>query len=138
MHEATAPTSVYPVSLPANWWLRNRRYFLYMVRELTAVFAAVWVLLFVTQLPQMVGGPERHAMWLATIRSPGWLTFSLVSLAFAVYNSWTTFGAMGSVVYLRLGGKPVPGSSIRALMFLGWAAATLLIAFVLATPGIGG
>lgn len=139
MHEAAAPPAAYPPHLPATWWLRNRRYLLYMVRELTAVFAALWVLLFIMQLPDMAGGPERHAVWLGTIHSPGWVLFSLVSLAFVVYHAWTAFTATGTLVYLRPGkGPAIPGQSLNALMFIGWAGATVVTAFVLVTPGIGG
>lgn len=128
----------YTPHLPPGWWLHNSRYFLYILRELTAVFAALWVVAFLTQLPQMAGGPEAHRMWLNSIRSPGWILFSLVSLLFVLYHAWTLFTSTGTVVRLKLGKEAVPGRSLNAMMFIGWAGATLVVAFVLASPGIGG
>lgn len=128
----------YRPRLPATWWIRSRHYFLYMLREMSAVFAALWVLLLLAQVPQMAGGAEAHRMWLGGVRSVGWVAFSLVSLLFVLYHAWTLFTSTGTVVRVRLGKQPVPGRSLNAAMFLGWAVTTLVIAFVLVSPGIGG
>jgi fumarate reductase subunit C len=127
---------MYHPRLPANWWTKNQHYFLYMMRELTAVFAAAWVVAFLTQLPLMGGGPEAHQQWLDTVRSPGWIAFSLISLVFVLYHAYTAFTATGTLLYIRMGPKPVPGASLNSLMFIGWTLATIVIAFILVTPQI--
>ncbi len=132
------PAPTYHPHLPANWWTKNQHYFLYMVRELTAVFAALWVVLFLLQLPQAAGGPGPHALWLQSVASPAWILFSFISLCFVLYHAYTAFTATGTLLYIRMGPKPVPGSSLNALMFVGWAVATIVIAFILVTPMIGG
>jgi fumarate reductase subunit C len=135
------PTTHQPASylprLPADWWLKNPRYFLFMVRELSAVFAALWVVIFLTQIPLMAGGPEAHAQWLATIRSPAWIVFSLVSLAFVLYHAVTWFKVMGFSIYLRTGKSPITGATVVAPVVVVWAVASVVIAYVLAWPGIG-
>jgi fumarate reductase subunit C len=139
MHPPATPQRVptYRPRLPATWWLRNRRYFMYVVRELTAVFAALWLVSFLVQIPLMAGGPEAHSRWLATVRSPGWILFSLVSLAFVLYHAWTWFNVMGTTIYLRLGKKPIPASTLVASIIVLWAVVSLVIAYILASPAIG-
>ena len=137
MHAEGSPT-VYHPRLPGNWWTSNQHYLLYMVRELTAVFAASWVVVFLMQVPQMAGGAEAHAQWLSWVRSPAWIAFSLISLVFVLYHTYTAFTATDTLLYIRMGSKPVPGSSLNSLMFIAWTLATIVIAFILVTPQIAG
>ena len=137
MH-AEGSATVYHPRLPATWWTKNQHYLLYMVRECTAIFAAAWLVAFLMQLPQMAGGAEAHAQWLSTVRSPGWIVFSLISLVFVLYHAYTAFNATGTLLYIRMGPKPVPGQSLNSLMFIAWTLATIAIALILVTPQIGG
>src|SRR5205823_3789767 len=52
MHgQQTAGRTVgYPWRQPGDWWLKNSHYIMYMIRELTAVFAALWVVVFLAQI----------------------------------------------------------------------------------------
>lgn len=136
---ARVPT--HPWRMPADWWLKRTHYFMYMMRELSAVFVALWLVLFLTQIPQMAAGPANlHAYnaWRDFIRSPGWVLFSLVTLVFVLYHAWTWFNLMGTVIYLRPGSKAIPGRVIASLMFIAWAGASLAVAFIIVTPVIGG
>jgi fumarate reductase subunit C len=135
--EAVARPAVYPWRQPAGWWLKNRHYFLYMIRELTAVFAALWVVLFMLQLPKIAAGLDARAEWLNDIQSPGWVVFSLASLLFVLYHGWTFFTATGTIVYVRLGKNPTPPGLINGFMFIAWAAATIIIGAIMLWPVLG-
>jgi len=138
MHgEAASRPAGYPWRMPAGWWLKNPRYFLYMLRELSAVFAALWVVLFMLQLPQLAGGPATRADWLKDVQSPGWIIFSLVSLLFVLYHAWTAFTSTGTLVYLRIGKTPTPAGAINGLMLVAWLVATIVLAFILLFPVFG-
>ncbi|MPZ14582.1 MAG: hypothetical protein GEU73_09190 [Chloroflexi bacterium] len=128
---AESRTRAYRWRMPVAWWLKSTHYTLYMVRELTAVFGALWAILFLAQVPLMKAD---YAGWLSQMRSPGWVLFSFVSLLFVLYHVWTWFNLMGSVLYIRLGKSPIPGTAINALMFAVWAVASIVIALVVATP----
>jgi fumarate reductase subunit C len=127
--------------MPAGWWLKKGRYFMYMMRELSAVFVALWVVLFLAQLPNMAAGPQNptaFGAWQETIHSPGWVLFSLVTLVFVVYHAWTWFNLMGAVIYLRAGKLVLTGKPVTGAMLLVWAGATVVIGAILVTPAIGG
>ena len=70
--------------------LKNSRYFMYMIRELTAVFAALWVVLFLAQIAS--NGRDPRA-WTVALSSPGWLVFSVIAFIFVMYHAWTAFTA---------------------------------------------
>jgi fumarate reductase subunit C len=137
MH-AEGTATVYHPRLSGNWWTRNQHYLLYMVRELTAVFDAAWAVIFIVQIPAMAGGADAHGRWLAMVNSPAWVIFSLISLAFVLYHAYTAFTATNTLLYIRMGPKPVPGNSLNALMFVGFTVVTVVLAFILVTPTIGG
>jgi fumarate reductase subunit C len=138
MHtESTARPTGYPWRMPAGWWLKNPRYTLYMLRELSAVFAALWVVLFLLQLQKLAEGPAGRAQWLQEVTSPGWIVFSLVAFLFVLYHAWTAFTATGTLVYLRLGKTATPAAAINGSMLVAWLVATIVIGIILLAPLFG-
>src|SRR4030095_12874226 len=138
MHgESVARPTGYPWRMPAGWWLKNPRYTLYMLRELSAVFAALWLVLFLAQLPKLAEGPAGQAQWLQEVASPGWIIFSLVSLVFVVYHAWTFFTATGTAVYVRVGKSATPASAINGATLIAWAVASVVIGAILLAPALG-
>jgi fumarate reductase subunit C len=131
--EAAARPTVYPWRQPAGWWLKNRRYFLYMLRELSAVFVALWVVWFLLQLPQ-IANPATRAQWLQSIQSPGWVAFSFVALLFVLYHAWTAFTATGTLVYMRVGKAPTPPGAINGTMLVAWLVASIVLGAIMLWP----
>lgn len=134
-------TAGYAWRTPNDWWLKNKRYFAYVVRELTAVFVALWLVCFLAQIPAMGAGAQNlaaHAAWVEQVHSPGWVIFSIVALFMAGFHSWTWFNLMGTVMWMRFGKSPVPAKLIISSMFLAWIGASLVVAFFIATPIVGG
>jgi fumarate reductase subunit C len=139
-HPASQRTPSYPWQTPADWYLRNKRYFAYMLRELTAVFAALWVILFLWQLPSAAAGAQdlpTYLGWVNLLHSPWWVIFSMVAFFMVCYHAITWFILMGTVMWMRFGKAPVPGRLIIASMFIAWLVVSLVIAFFIATPIIG-
>jgi len=136
MHgQAASRPAGYPSRMPADWWLKNPRYFLYMLRELSAVFAALWVVLFLLQIPQIAADPRG---WASSVsQSPGWILFSLISLLFVLYHAWTFFTATGTAVYVRIGKRATPAGAINGATLGAWAGATIVIGAILLYPVFG-
>jgi fumarate reductase subunit C len=120
------PGLYYP-KLPATWWLSRPNYVRFMIREVTSVFVAAFLVVLLIQLHRLGQGPEAYAAWLAKLRSPGWVLFHVVALAFAVYHSITWFNLTGVVQVVRIGERQVPPSLIAGGAFAGWAVVSLVI-----------
>jgi fumarate reductase subunit C len=107
--DAAPPGSrAYPNQLPTNWWRRNRRYLLYMVREFTAVPIAVWMIWFLFEIASVRGGAAGY-------RPPGgvaFVAFSAVCLVFALWHSFTFLRLSGLIVRIPLGQRTVPATVI--------------------------
>jgi fumarate reductase subunit C len=139
---ATAPGGypTYRPRLPWAWWQRNRRYTLYMLRELSSVFVALWSALFLVQLSRLRRGKDSYERFVAAQHSPGWMAFHLITLLFALLHAVTWFQLTGVVMSgmaqkVRIGGRRLSAQQISAGSFAGWAAASLGILLALLLGG---
>ncbi len=105
--------------MPADWWTRNRHYFLYVVREFTALPLAIWLLWLL------------YAIWRGQTFSTVFAIFSIVCLPFALYHSWTFLSLAGSIIHFKVLDRPVSARLIVASQFALWIGASVVIALLL-------
>ena len=113
--------------MPAGWWLRKRHYFLYIVREFTALPMALWLLWLLFDIKSAGAGPAGFQ----PPRSTAFVVFSAVCLGFAMYHSYTFLKLAGVIIHVKLLDKPVPPTVIVLTMFSLWALASIVIGAVL-------
>lgn len=101
--------------LPPSWWLSKQSYFLFMLRELSSLFIAIFLVVFLIQLYQLTRGPEAYAAFARKLSSPGWILFNLITLLFALYHSITWFYSSAIVLPLRIGEREIPRNLFVAL-----------------------
>jgi succinate dehydrogenase subunit C len=123
--------------LPPAWWRVNRRYTLYMVRELSSVFLALWSVRLLIQLDQVRRGRDAYDAVVAAQRRPPWIAFHLITLLFATIHSVTFLLAAGKGPTLHVRRRRVSERTIAAGAFAGWAAASLAVLLVLLMGGRG-
>jgi fumarate reductase subunit C len=131
----TGRPGLYYPKMPSTWWLRRPGYVRFMLRELSSVFIAIFLVVFLVQLHRLSRGLEAYAAFVATLRSPGWIAFHAVALAFALYHSVTWFNLTAVVQVVHLGDRRVPPRLVAAASFAAWAVVTLAILFWLPLGG---
>ena len=122
------PGLYYP-KLPATWWLRRPGYLRFMLRELSSVFVAIFLVVFLVQIHRLGQGPEAYAALLGMLRSPGWIAFHVLALAFALYHSITWFNLTAVVQVVRFGERQVPPRLVAAANYVLWVVVSLAILF---------
>lgn len=125
-------SKLYYPKMPATWWLKKPSYFLFMLRELSSVFIAIFLVVFLTQIYQLTRGPEAYVAFSRKLSSPGWVIFHGVALLFAIYHSITWFQSTAVVLPLRLGGREIPPGLITAFNIGAWIVISLVILILLA------
>ena len=120
------PGLYYP-TLRATWWLRQPSYFKFMMRELSAVFVAIFLVVLLVQVRRIGQGPEAYAAVLQTLRSPGWILFHVVALGFAIFHSVTWFNLTGVVQVVRVGERQVPPWLVAGASFAAWGVVSLVL-----------
>jgi fumarate reductase subunit C len=125
-------SKLYHRKMPATWWLEKKSYFLFMLRELSSVFIAVFLVVYLCQIYQLTRGTEAYVAFSQRLNSPAWILFHLVALLFALYHSFTWFQSTAVVLPVRLGDRLIPRQVVTALHIGAWALVSLavLILFV--------
>ena len=101
-----------------GWWLKNTFYKKYMIREATAIFAAIYALILLEGLMALASGVDAWNSWLASMRSPLAVLFHLLALAAAIYHTITWFAVAPKVApMLFIGKQKVPAMAITALQY---------------------
>ena len=103
------------------WWTRKRSYFVFVMRELSSLFVAWFVVYLLMFIAAVGGGAEKYDAFLDRASSPLFLVVNAVALAFLVLHTITWFALTPKAMVLRLGGRRVPGAAILAAQYAGLA-----------------
>jgi fumarate reductase subunit C len=117
---------------PATWFTRTRGYQLFMLREVTSVFVAGYLVFLLVLLHRAGRGPEAYEALMATLRSPLPLVLHGLALLAAVYHSITWFNISPRIMPARIGEDRLPDAFVSVGGgFLPWAMISLAIAWVM-------
>jgi fumarate reductase subunit C len=113
--------------MPSSWWTRNRHFFLYVVREFTALPLALWLLWLLVEIKSAGDGPAKYSPHGST----AFVIFSVIVLLFSLYHSITFLNLSGVIIRVKLLDKQLPARMITFAMFGLWTLASIVIAAVL-------
>jgi fumarate reductase subunit C len=121
------PSKLYHQKMPATWWLTKQSYFLFMLRELSSVFVAAFLIVYLCQIYQLSQGPDAYSAFTQKLNSPGWIVFHLVALLFALYHSVTWFQSSAVVLPLRIGERLISRPIVTALHVGAWLVVSVIV-----------
>jgi fumarate reductase subunit C len=113
------------------WWLHRWSYLAFILRELSSVAIAwfvVYLLLLIRAVSEGKPGYEEFLNWSG---SSAVLLLNLVSLFFVVFHAITWFNLAPKALVVRLRGQRLPGTWIAASNYLAWALLSALLAWLL-------
>src|ERR1700690_357484 len=90
------------------WWMGEWHYLKFILRELSSVFVAVFVVETLMLISALRGGPEAYAHFQQSMRNPLVVVLNLVSFFFIVFHTITWFNLAPSAMPVRLGGRRLP------------------------------
>ncbi len=118
-----------PISA-TTWWLSKPNYVLFMLRELTSVLIAAFLIVYLIQLAQLAQGAEAYTTFVERLASPGWIIFHLLVLIAALYHSITWFNLTPQVIIVRRGEERVPPVVIAGSHYVAWLAVSVVIMWI--------
>ena len=116
--------------VPTTWWLKRRVYFLFILRELTSVFIAVFLILFLVLLYHLSLGRAEYETYLNFLATPGMIAFAVVVLIAALYHTVTWFALLPNIVVIRIGEYRVPSKLIVGANYVAWIVVSALIVVI--------
>ena len=138
MKSAAAPTPYtlnhprwYRKRVSTYWWLQRWEYLRFVLREISSVFIAWFVVLTLVQIYSASQGPNAYGDFLEFLKNPFVLALNIISFFFVVYHSITWFNLSARAMSIRVGGKKVPGIMISGPNFAAWLFISAVIAWLL-------
>jgi fumarate reductase subunit C len=104
----------YRKRLSTWWWLGEWHYLTFILRELSSLSVAWFVVVTLFQLRALLHGPEAYARFSATLQSPFMIALNAVAFCFVVFHVITWFNAAPRAMPVRMGGKRVPEILVAA------------------------
>jgi fumarate reductase subunit C len=113
------------------WWLKRRAHLSFILRELSSVFVAWFVVYFLLLVRAVNEGAAAYGELLAWSARPLVLGANVVALAFVTYHAITWFNLAPKAMVVRVGGKRVPAALIAGSNYVAWAVASVGVAWLL-------
>jgi fumarate reductase subunit C len=112
------------------WWLGQWQYLKFILRELSSVFVAVFVVLTLLQLHALRNGPDAYQRFQQWLRTPAAVLLNVVSFLFVLFHAITWFNLAPRAMAIRIRGKRVPDILIAASNYALWLLVSLAVAWV--------
>jgi len=129
------PTEYLPKSyhtrVSTYWWLARWAYLKFILRELSSVFVAWFVIVTMLEIRALTRGPAEFAEFQQWLRSPLLLILNVVSLFFVVFHAVTWFNLAPKAIVVRLRGKRLPNLAISAPNYVAWAVISAAVAWII-------
>ena len=117
--------------IPIFWWVMQRSYMKFIMRELTSVLVTYASLLLLAQVWVLGREPEAYQRFQALLAHPLTLGFHVLVLAGLLFHTVTWLNLAPRALAVRLGGRRVSKKTVLVAHYLGWAAASALILWLL-------
>jgi succinate dehydrogenase subunit C len=135
MNQHTTYTPYHPrwhrTRVSTYWWLERGSYFLFILRELSSL-AVAWFVVYLLMLVAAVSkGDAVYQHFLDWSRTPFALFMNIGSLVFVMLHAITWFNLAPQAMVVKVAGKRVPGTLIAGSNYGGWVVVSLVIAALL-------
>ena len=113
------------------WWLHQWSYLKFVLRELSSIFVALFVVITLLQLRALSHGPQAYADFQKWMKSPAVIALNAVSFVFVLFHVVTWFHLAPRAMAVRFAGKRVPELLIVGANYAAWVAISVVVALFL-------
>ena len=113
------------------WWTSQWSYLKFILRELSSLSVAYFVVLTLLQLRALSRGPASYAAFQGWLKTPLAIALNVVSLFFVLFHTITWFNLTPSAMAVRVRGKRVPDLLVAAPNYVAWLTISALITWLI-------
>ena len=125
----------YRTRVPTLWWSRKWPYLKFMLRELSSVFVAFYVVILLLQLHALRGGPATYLEFQHWLTNPLLVVLNGISFLFVLFHAVTWFNLTPKAMVVRWRGKRLPDLLVAAPSYVAWLAISGLVILLLMRQG---
>ena len=113
------------------WWLGRWPYVKFILRELSSIFVAWFVIYLLLLVHAVSGGALAYQRFLEWSGTTVILTLNVTTLFFVVFHALTWFALAPQAMVVHAGKKRVPPVLIAASNYAAWLVASAFVAWLL-------
>jgi fumarate reductase subunit C len=114
------------------WWTRKRTYFVFVMRELSSIFVAWFVVYLLLVVRAISSGEAAYQRFLDWASAP-WVTLlNVVALVFVLLHTVTWFALTPQAMAVRVMGRTVPAWQIVAGQYAGLVVVSAFVLWLVA------
>ena len=121
----------YRTRVSTYWWLHQWSFLKFVLRELSSIFVAFFVVTTLLQLRALSQGAQAYADFQKWMKNPVLIALDAISLFFVVFHTVTWFHLAPRAMAVRLRGKRVPELLIIAANYAAWLVVSGVVAWFL-------
>lgn len=125
------PPKGYRVRVSTYWWLARWAYLKFILREVSSIFVAWFVVETLMQIHALSEGSIAYAEFQNFLRNPLVMALNVISLLFVVFHTVTWFNLAPKAMAVRMGGKRVPAILIAGPNYVAWVAVSAVVTWFL-------
>jgi fumarate reductase subunit C len=107
-----------------DWWFERGAYFRVLLRELTALPIALYLVLAIGLCRAILRDDIAYASYLSYLASPSVLAFHALALAASLLHTITWFNLTPKALALRVGEERLPPAGVAGAHYLVWLVMT--------------
>jgi fumarate reductase subunit C len=124
------PTKGYRVRMSTYWWLGKWPYLKFILRELSSIFVAWFVIETLMLIKALSEGLLAYAEYQQFLQNPLVVALNVISLFFVVFHTITWFNLAPKAMAVRMGGKRVPNLLIAGPNYVAWVVVSAAVAWL--------
>jgi succinate dehydrogenase subunit C len=113
------------------WWAGRASYFAFIVRELSSVFIAWFVVDLLLLVRALRLGDAAYQRFLAQSAHPALVTLNVVTLALVLFHAITWFNLAPQAMVVKVAGRRVPGVLIAGSNYAAWGFVSAVLVWLL-------
>ncbi len=122
---------LYRSRVSTYWWLWQWHYMKFILRELSSLAVAYFVVITLLELRAVRNGPQAFGEFQEWLKTPPIIAASALGFLFVIFHTATWFNLAPRAMVVRVGGKRVPDLLIRVVNYSVWAALSGFLAWLI-------
>ena len=113
------------------WWMFKWAHTKFILRELSSVFVAWFVVITLLQIRALSEGLQAYAQFQQWLAKPAVVAANLISFCFVLLHTITWFNLAPRAMVVRVRGKRVPDAVVAASNYLAWLVVSAVLIWFL-------
>jgi fumarate reductase subunit C len=126
----TTSIRAYRQPVSRYWWAKRRSYLLFMLREISCVFVAWFVVYLLLLVHASSAGPDSYARFLDWNANPLVVLVNVVAFIFLLLHAVTWLNLAPRAIVPHIRGRRVPARAVLAAHYAAWLVVSAAVAWV--------